>query len=112
MGYIRYDSFHEFKESYPLLAKELLNEVPEGEWEDKKLYYFETLSELAKYELEEGLYTPFGFCDYFYGDAPNPLDFIDLDKLGEAWSNDWDGNYYHRFSDDSALFSNYGWGDE
>lgn len=112
MGYIRFDSFHEFKETYPLLAKELLREVDEGEWEDKNLYYFETLSDLAQYEIEEGLYSHLGLCDIFWGDAPNPLNFIDLTKLGEAWFDDCDDNYYHRFSDDSAIFTNCGWGDE
>ena len=40
MGYIRFDSFHQFKESYPLLAEELLREVDKGEREDERLYYF------------------------------------------------------------------------
>lgn len=112
MGYIRYNSFHQFKESCPLLTEELLREVDKGEWEDERLYYFETLSDLAQYEIEEGLYSHLGLCDIFWGDAPNPLDFIDLTKLGEAWFDDCDDNYYHRFSDDSAIFTNCGWGDE
>ena len=86
--------------------------LDEDEREDKNLYYFETLSDLAQYEIEEGLYSHLGLCDIFWGDAPNPLNFIDLTKLGEAWFDDCDDNYYHRFSDDSAIFTNCGWGDE
>lgn len=104
-----YQNFEELKDAHPKLTKELLREVDEGEWEDKNLYYFETLSDLAQYEIEEGLYEPLRLCEWYWGDAPNLLDFIDLNKLGEAWSNDWDENYYHRLSDDSAIFTNCGW---
>lgn len=77
--------------------------------EDKNLYYFETLSDLAQYEIEEGLYSHLGLCDIFWGDAPNPLDFIDLTKLGEALSEKWDDGVYYRLSDDSVITTNCRW---
>lgn len=46
---ITYSNFEEFKEAHPTLAEELLNEVSEGEWQNDTLYYYETLSDLAKY---------------------------------------------------------------
>ena len=48
------------------------------------------------------------FNQDFHG-APNPVDYVDLDALGEALSDCWDESVYHRFSDDSVISTNYGW---
>lgn len=67
---ITYSNFEEFKEAHPTLAEELLNEVSEGEWQNDILYYYETLSDLAKYELEEGGYAACGLGDINVNGAP------------------------------------------
>ena len=106
---ITYSNFEEFKEAHPTLAEELLNEISEGEWQNDILYYYETLSDLAKYELEEGWYAACGLGDINVNGAPNIIDYIDLTALGEALSDSWDESCYHRFSDDSVISTNYGW---
>lgn len=110
MYYISYDNFEEFKEIHPDLAEELLNEVDEGDWQNDTLYHYRTLADYAQYELEEGLYSSYGdlFSQDFHG-APNPIDYVDLDALGEALSDCWDESCYHRFSDDSVISTSYGW---
>ena len=109
MDYIYYRDFNEFKNSHPTLADELLSEVSEGEWQKEELYYYETLSDLARYELEDGWYSSSGIFNQDFHGAPNPLDYINLDALGEALSDSWDESMYHRFSDDSVISTNYGW---
>ena len=110
MYYISYDNFDEFKDIHPDLAEELLNEVDEGEWQNDTLYHYRALADYAQYELEECLYSSYGdvFNQDFHG-APNPVDYVDLDALGEALSDCWDESVYHRFSDDSVISTNYGW---
>ena len=110
MDYEYFDNFNEFKERHPDLAKELLNEVDEGEWQNEDLSYFESLADYAQYELEEGWYSSYAdvFSQDFNG-APKLIDYIDLDALGEALSNTWDDSCHYRFSDDSVITTSYGW---
>lgn len=110
MDYEYFDNFSEFKEKYPKLAQELLDEVGEGEWQAESLSYFESLSDYAQYELEEGWYSSYSdvFSKDFNG-APKLIDFIDLEALGEALSNTWDDSVHYQFSDDSVISTSYGW---
>ena len=71
------------------LAKELLENVGEGDWQQERIYYYEDEEEFAEYELTEGWYANMGF-DLDYNGAPNPLDYIDLSGLGNALIRNWD----------------------
>lgn len=106
---IRYKNFEEFKEAHPALAEELVNEVSEGAWQNEELCWYETLSDLAEYEMEDGWYFSCNIIDQDFGCMPNPLDHIDLNGLGEALSEKWDEGIYHRLSDDSVITTNCRW---
>lgn len=106
---IRYKNFEDFRESHPTLAEELLNDVSEGAWQDNELCWYETLSDLAEYEMEDGWYSSCNIIDQDFGGMPNPLDHIDLNSLGEALSEKWDDGVYYRLSDDSVITTNCRW---
>ena len=90
---IVFDNFEEFKARHSDIAKRLLAEIDSGEWVNEELYYYGTLSDFAEYELTEGWYVDCNFDRDFRG-APNPMDYIDLEALGEALSNTWDESLY------------------
>ena len=107
--FIEYKNFDNFKEAPPALAEELLNDVSDGVWMDNELCWYETLSDLAEYEMEDGWYSSCNIIDQDFGGMPNPLDYIDLNRLGEALSEKWDDGVYYRFSDDSVISTSYRW---
>lgn len=106
-----YDDFDEFMQEHPDVATELLESVGEGEWQNNELYYYPTLEDYAEYELTEGWYIDLNLDDFDFRGAPNPLDYIDLVKFGEALINsgdesvtwcDWDGSK-------AVVTTGYGW---
>lgn len=109
MSYILYRNFEDFKDAHPKLAEELLIEVSEGTWQKEELIWYNTLADYAQYELEEGVYSSCGLFEQSFHGYPNPMDFIDLNALGDDISDDWDERCYHRFSDDSVISTSYGW---
>ena len=86
---IWYDDFADFSEDQPELAAELLAEVGEGEWQDEGLFYYNSIEDYAEYELTEGWYIDCDFDRDFNG-APNPMDYIDMKRFGEALLNQGD----------------------
>ena len=103
-----YQDFNEFKKSRPDIAKRLLDDVGNGEWMDNELYYHDSLSDYAEYELTEGWYIDLGLYDKDFRLAPNPLDYIDLDGLGEALSYSWDESC-HWTNGEIVIETGYGW---
>lgn len=105
-----FENFKEFKEKYPKKAEQLLCDVEEGEWQNEPLEYYDSLTEYAQYELEDGWYMDLGLCSCtdFHG-APNPIDYIDLEGFGNALVRSWDESCHYLFSDDSIVTTSYGW---
>ena len=90
------------------LAKELVNEVEDGGWKDNELYFYPTLEDYAMYELHDGWYINYNFNDDYNG-APNPLDYIDMEKFGKDLIDSGDESATHQFSNDSVITTSYGW---
>ena len=106
---IWYDNFDELKQYNPSLAKELLEQFDNGEWQKNQLFVYESLEDYAYYELTEGWYADKHLDQKDYNGAPNPIDFIDLKALGLQLSRTWDESMHYLTRDNWIVETNYGW---
>ena len=104
---IEYNNFKELKKREPELAKELLEKVGDGNWQDDLIYKFACVEDFAYYQLTEGCYANAMTQDF--DDVPNPLDYVDLTKLGKALVDSWDEDRYFLASDGEILSTDCGW---
>ena len=108
MNNIILKSYTELFERDEELAKELIEKVGSGEWQENEIYYYEDEEEYAEYELTEGWYADLRL-DRDYNGAPNPLDYIDLSGLGDALVRNWDDSCNFRASTGEILTTSCGW---
>ena len=108
MNNIILKSYAELFERDEELAKELIEKVGSGEWQENKIYYYEDEEEFAEYEITDGWYADLRL-DRDYNGAPNPLDYIDLSGLGDALVRNWDDNCNFRASTGEILTTSCGW---
>lgn len=108
MNNIILKSYTELFERDEELAKELIEKVGSGEWQENEIYYYEDEEEYADYELTEGWYADLSL-DRDYNFAPNPLDYIDLSGLGNALVRNWDDSCNFRASTGEILTTSCGW---
>ena len=108
MNNIILKSYTELFERDEELAKELIEKVGSGEWQENEIYYYEDEEEFAEYELTEGWYADLRL-DRDYNGAPNPLDYIDLSGLGNALVRNWDDSCNFRASTGEILTTSCGW---
>ena len=108
MNNIILKSYAELFERDEELAKELIEKVGSGEWQENEIYYYEDEEEFAEYELTEGWYADLRL-DRDYNFAPNPLDYIDLSGLGNALVRNWDDSCNFRASTGEILTTSCGW---
>lgn len=106
-NYIIYENYKELLEQKPVIAK-LEEEVGTGKWQNNELYYYEDLENYAEYELTEGWYVSLNL-DREYNGAPNPMDFINLEALGEALSESWDESCHYLTENGEVITTDYGW---
>lgn len=105
----QYENFTELQEAEPSLAEELLDTFGEGEWQNDALYVFEDFEEFAEYELYDGwFYNNFSDLEANLRGAPNPLDYIDLAKFGEALFDAADERVY-TLIEGKIVETVYGW---
>lgn len=102
-----YEDFNNLKEKDLELAKDLLEEVGEGEWQNEEIRVFPDHEEFAAYELEDGWYFELNINRKYNG-APNLLNFIDLESLGQALEGSWDESIYKNING-QIVMTNYGW---
>ena len=105
-----YNSFEELKADKPELAQELLDVFDKGEWQESNLSVYDTLEDFAYYELTEGWYIDNHLDEQDYNGAPNPIDYIDLDALGEALVENGDESCIYRTEGDQVVTTDWGWG--
>ncbi|MGF7012001.1 hypothetical protein M2146_002555 [Lachnospiraceae bacterium PF1-22] len=107
-NYMIFENYNELLEHKPQLAQELSEEKSSGEWQTNEICYYENLEAFAEYELTEGWYAELNL-DREYNGAPDPMDFINLEALGEALSNSWDEKTNFLTESDEVLTTSYGW---
>ncbi|MFR0507019.1 hypothetical protein [Limosilactobacillus reuteri] len=104
-----YNSFEELKVDKPELAQELLDVFGKGEWQESNLSVYDTLEDFAYYELTEGWYIDNHLDKQDYNGAPNPIDYIDLEALGEALVESGDESCIYRTEGDQVVTTDWGW---
>lgn len=109
LGEVLYDDFSELKQERPELAEELLEQFGKGEWQNGLLYVYDDLASFARYELTEGWYVDNHLDKEDYNGAPNPLDYIDLEGLGDALYDTWDDSCHYLSDTNEVITSEYGW---
>lgn len=84
-----YDNFNELMESSHETASMLLKQldltfldIKNEPWANNQLVVYFSLGDYAAYELTDGWYSDCNFYRDFNG-APNPMDYIDTEHLGE-----------------------------
>jgi phage protein len=102
-----YDNLEELKQENKELVERLLEEFDEGDWSDNQLYVYQSLEDFATYEVYEGWYS--GAIKEDYNGAPNLLDYIDYEALGNALKDSWDNScYYYDEETDFVVSTAYG----
>ena len=104
--YTGYDDFKDLKKDEPELAKELLEKRAKDVWQNYPIYKFECVEDFACYERDYGCYAD---KQQDFDDVPNPMDYVDLTKLGKALVDSWDEDCYFLASDGAILSTEYGW---
>lgn len=84
---IFYD-FKSFSQALPEIAKRFSEEMDCSNIDYINLY--PTLEDYAIYEVEDGWYSCSLQNQSDFRGAPNPFNFIDYEKLGEALESTWD----------------------
>ena len=105
-----YNSFEELKTDKLELAQELLDVFGKGEWQESNLSVYDTFEDYAYYELTEGWYIDNHLDKQDYNGAPNPIDYIDLEALGEALVKNGDESCIYRTEGDQVVTTDWGWG--
>lgn len=103
-----YQNYTELLEENEQLALALLSEKGEGNWQQSEIYRHDDIESFAEYELIDGWYVDLGIDRDFNG-APNPLDFINLEELGNALARNWDESSHFQSSYGDILQTSYGW---
>lgn len=103
-----YNNYNELLDDNTSLASELLNEKGKGKWQVEEIYSHSDIQSFAEYELTEGRYIDLNIDRDFNG-APNPLDFIDLEELGNALAKSWDRSCHFKSANGEVLQTGYGW---
>ena len=102
-----YANLEELREENEELVERLLEEFDEGEWAYNQLYVYQSLEDYAAYEVYEGWYSSSIKEDY--NGAPNLLDYIDYESLGNALKDSWDDScYYYDEETDYVVSTAYG----
>lgn len=103
-----YKNYNELLDDNNSLASELLNDKGKGTWQAEEIYSHSDIQSFAEYELTEGWYINLNIDRDFNG-APNPLDFIDLEELGNALVRNWDNSCHFKSDNGEVLQTGYGW---
>lgn len=104
-------TFNNYEELFKFdryIAREILEEVGEGQWQNEPMRLHDDVIDFAKYELTEGWYTNLEIMRDWNG-APNPFDYINFAELGHDLVEKWDGSMNHMTSEGKILISSYGW---
>lgn len=104
-----YDNLNELAKSFPKVAKELLEERGDSSnWQNNTLVFYPTLSEYAIFQLTDGLYRDCGLSQIAYKGAPDPLEYIDFERFGEALLLQSNDQNEYVLDDDGVVYSSYG----
>lgn len=109
---LTFDNFQDFAEGFPDQAKELLDNVEEGDWQNNEIHFYESPDDYADYQVREGWYASIVNCDLavvdYYG-APSLYDAIDFDELGQNLIDLADRTCVFATSKNEVIETGFGW---
>ena len=98
-----YESFNALKEADPKLAKELDDRFDtNNDWVEDEIYVYPNRVEWAEKELYDGQYEGM-FNDMNFRGAPNPLDFIDMERFSQMLIDTADPTTVYECSDGKVV---------
>ena len=103
-----YENYDQLKATKPKLANELVDEFGAGHWQQEELFVYDTLIDLAIYEVFDGWYGSLEI-ERDYNGAPNLINFINYEKLGSALRESWDSTLHYLSEDGSVATTCHGW---
>lgn len=110
-----YDNFNELLEGDRQTANLLLDElgldtsdIGNYDWMDDVLAVYPTVEDYCEYELVDGWYMNHDLGGDFNG-APNPMDYIDTEHLGEDLIEQVDSSVCLLLPNGKVVTTNYGW---
>ena len=94
-----YENYNALEEADPKLAEELDDKFDaNNDWVEDEIYVYSNRMEWAENELNDGWYGNM-FDNMDFRGAPNPLDFIDMEKFGQALIDTVDPSTAYECSD-------------
>lgn len=98
-----FGSFDELKDAMPSIAQELAdNYDPDAMGSMGSIWVFPDAGEYAVYEVVDGWYSEHDLGSDYNG-APDLLEFIDFNELGDALVSSWDDSCNYQASDGSIV---------
>ena len=110
-----YDNFNELMESSYETARMLLtqlglklSDIKDKPWANNQLVVYFSIEDYAAYELTDGWYSDYNFDKDFNG-APNPMDYINTEHLGEDLIERVDSSVCLLLPNGKVVTTSYGW---
>lgn len=103
-----FNNLEELEQHNKELSIELVKTHGQGDWVEEQLFVYDNVADYAKYELTDGWYAE-SMIDQDWSGAPNPMDHIDLESLGNALTSSWDRSSYHLTKDNVVIETAHGW---
>lgn len=83
-----------------------------NDWINNKIFVYPSFEDYAKYELVSGVYSDIYEIPHeaiYFNDIPDPLDYIDLYKLGKNLIANSGDTYWYVSSNEEVVLSTVGW---
>lgn len=107
-----YKNFNDFADDYPDQAKQLLDTVADGNWQNEQIYFYEKPKDYADYQICKGFYSDMlnrDLSDTDYCGKPSLYNYIDLDSLGSDLLHDYDKSRTFVTGDYEVIETKHGW---
>ena len=89
-----------------------IDDTRSNDWINNKLFICPSFEDYAKYELVSGVYSDIYETPHeaiYFNGIPDPLDYIDLYKLGKHLIENSDDIYWYVSDNEDVILSTVGW---
>lgn len=107
-----FNNLQELNKYNSKLATELKETFNTDNWVNNKIFVYPSYEEYAKYELVKGVYSDIYEIPHdaiYFNNIPDPLDYIDLYKLGKNLIANSGDTYWYVSKDEMVVLSIVGW---
>ena len=107
-----FNNIDELEKYNSKLAIELKETFNTDKWMNNKIFLYPSFEDYAKYELVKGVYSDIYETPHeaiYFNNIPDPLDYIDLYKLGKNLIANSGNTYWYVSNDEMVVLSTVGW---